>query len=331
MKEILDGSGLPADVTGTVVTVGTFDGVHLGHLDILGRIRERAAALGLRSLLVTFDPHPLEIVNPSAAPRLLTVGREKLEVLAESGIDFVAIVPFTEELASYSAEQFVEIVLRERYRMRELLIGYDHGFGRHRAGNVEVLKQLGERDGFGVEVIGPVSSASGQPVGSTSIRRSIAGGDLDRAASGLGRPYSVQGIVVRGAGRGKSLGFATLNLSAISPRKLLPPEGVYAVRVQTPAGAFGGMMNLGPRPTFGESEKTLEAHLFGAAGDFYGARVRVDFISFLRDTRKFASAEDLIRQLEHDRENALRALTPFIAPGNLKGYPGSANFTRSVA
>ncbi len=309
MKEIDDASGLPADVAGTVITVGTFDGVHRGHLDVLGRIRGRAAAMGLRSLLVTFDPHPLEIVNPSAAPRLLTVGQEKIEVLAESGIDFVAIVPFTEALASYSAEQFVELVLRDRYRMKELMIGYDHGFGRHRAGNVEVLQQLGRRDGFGVEVIGPVSSPAGQPVSSTSIRRSVAGGDLDRAAAGLGRPYSVEGAVIRGAGRGRALGFATLNLGGVSPRKLLPPEGVYSVRVQTPAGAYGGMMNLGPRPTFGDGKTSLEAHLFEASGDFYGARVRVDFVKFLRATRKFASAEDLSAQLRQDEEHARFSLT----------------------
>jgi riboflavin kinase/FMN adenylyltransferase len=309
MKTIPDGSGLPADVKGTVVTVGTFDGVHRGHLDVLGRIRGRAAQLGLRSLLVTFDPHPLEIVNPSAAPKLLTVGREKLEVIAESGIDFVAIMPFTEALASYSAEQFVELVLRNRYHMRELLIGYDHGFGRHRAGNVDVLRELGQRDGFGVEVIGPVSSPAGQPVSSTSIRRSIAGGDLTRAAAGLGRPYSVHGVVVRGAGRGKALGFATLNLSDISPRKLLPPEGVYAVRVQTPRGAFGGMMNLGPRPTFGDTKTSLEAHLFDADGDFYDSCVRVDFVSFIRATRKFSGAEDLSAQLRKDEEHARFSLT----------------------
>ncbi|MBA2686700.1 MAG: bifunctional riboflavin kinase/FAD synthetase [Gemmatimonadaceae bacterium] len=309
MTEILDASGLPPDVTGTVVTVGTFDGVHRGHLDVLGRIRGRASALGLRSLLVTFDPHPLEIVNPSAAPRLLTAGQEKLEVLAESGIDFVAIVPFTEALASYSAEQFVDLILSKRYRMKELMIGYDHGFGQHRAGNVEVLKELGRRDGFGVEVIGPVSSPAGQPVSSTSIRRSIAGGDLARAAVGLGRLYSVQGLVVRGAGRGKGLGFATVNLGEISPRKLLPPEGVYSVRVQTPAGAFGGMMNLGPRPTFGDAKTTLEAHLFDASGDFYDAWVRVDFVKFLRATRKFASPEDLSAQLCKDEERARFSLT----------------------
>src|SRR4029079_7938805 len=181
--------------------------------------------------------------------------------------------------------------------MRELLIGHDHGFGHHRAGNVTVLRELGQRWGFRVDVIDAVSHTDGQHVSSTSIRRAVAGGDLARAADGLGRPYAVGGTVVRGQGRGRDLGFATLNVAPPSPRKLLPPEGVYAVRVQTPQGTFAGMMNLGPRPTFGERETTLEDHMFGPSRDFYGAVVRIDFIAFLRDTRKFASAEDLVLQL----------------------------------
>jgi len=324
-------SALPPDVAGTVVTVGTFDGVHRGHLDVLARLVNRAAATGMPSVLVSFDPHPLEVVNPVAAPPLLTSFEEKLEVIAETGVDYFAVVPFTHALASYSAEAFVDEILRRRFRMRELLIGHDHGFGHHRAGNVAVLQTLGARDGFSVDVIDAVSLSDGQHVSSTSIRRAIAGGDLERAAEGLGRPYSVGGTVTHGQGRGRDLGFATINVVPPSPRKLLPPVGVYAVRVQTPRGAFGGMMNLGPRPTFGETATTLEAHLFGASGDFYDATVRIDFISFLRDTRKFADAEELMRQLEHDREDALRALTPFIAPGNLNGYPGTINFTKSVA
>ncbi len=324
-------SALPPDVTGTVITVGTFDGVHRGHLDVLARLVDRAAAAGMPSVLVSFDPHPLEIVNPVAAPPLLSSLEEKLEVIAETGLDYFAVVPFTHALAAYSAEEFVDQILRRRFRMRELLIGHDHGFGHHRAGNVTVLQTLGARAGFVVDVVDAVSLFDGQHVSSTSIRRALAGGDLARAAEGLGRPYSVGGTVVHGEGRGRDLGFATLNIAPPSPRKLLPPVGVYAVRVQTPQGTFGGMMNLGPRPTFGESGTTLEAHLFGASGDFYGARVRIDFISFLRDTRKFANAGELTRQLEQDREDALRALTPFIAPGNLNGYPGTANFTKSVA
>lgn len=312
-------SGLPPHVKTTVITVGTFDGVHRGHRDVIERLVARSRALKIPSVLVTFEPHPLEIVNPSAAPLLLTTHDEKLEVIAETGIDYMAVVPFTPQLASFSAEDFVELMLRRCFRMRELLIGYDHGFGRQRAGNVNVLRDLGERDGFRVEVVNPVSTPDGHSVSSTSIRRAIAGGDLDRASASLGRLYSVSGRVIEGAQRGRTIGFPTLNLGPPPPRKLLPPEGVYAVRVQTPAGPVGGMMNLGPRPTFGDSATSLEAHLFDTAGNFYGVHVRVDFVGRLRETRKFASAEQLSAQLRHDEREARNALTLLSVPGNLKG------------
>jgi riboflavin kinase/FMN adenylyltransferase len=283
------------------------------------------------SLLVSFDPHPLEIVNPAAAPLLLTTSEEKLEVLAETGLEYFAIVPFTHVLASYGAEEFVDEVLRRRFLMSELLIGYDHGFGHRRAGNVSVLQSLGKMRGFDVDIVEAVSLEDGQHVSSTSIRRAIAGGDLERAAEGLGRPYSISGSVVAGNSRGKQLGFATINLSTPSSRKLLPPEGVYAVMVQTPRGRFGGMMNLGPRPTFGDPERSIEAHLFDVDADFYGMRVRIDFVSFLRETRRFADASELIRQLEKDRESAHLALTHLAATGNLIGSPKTAKPYPSVA
>jgi riboflavin kinase/FMN adenylyltransferase len=309
VTQTADGSGLPPYVKDTVITVGTFDGVHRGHRDVVERLVARSRALKIPSVLVTFEPHPLEIVNPSAAPLLLTTHYEKLEVLAETGIDYLAVLPFTPRLAAFSAEDFVELVLRRCFRMRDLLIGYDHGFGRQRAGNVSVLRTLGERDGFRVEVVEPVSTAEGQSVSSTSIRRAIAGGDLARAAESLGRDYSVSGRVIEGAQRGRTIGFPTLNLGGPPARKLLPPEGVYAVRVQTPRGPVGGMMNLGPRPTFGDSSTSLEAHLFDTNGTFYGAYVRIDFVARLRETRRFPSAEQLVAQLREDERAARGALT----------------------
>ena len=314
-----DESGLPPYVKGTVITVGTFDGVHRGHRDVVERLVARGRALKIPSVLVTFEPHPLEIVNPAAAPMLLTTHNEKVEVLAETGLDYIAVLPFTPELASYSAEDFVELILRRRFRLRELLIGYDHGFGKQRAGNVDVLRMLGERDGFRVEVVDPVATPDGHSVSSTSIRRAVAGGDLDRASAALGRLYSVSGRVVQGSQRGRTIGFPTLNLGSPPQRKLLPPEGVYAVRVQTPGGPVGGMMNLGPRPTFGDTATSLEAHLFDTTGDFYGADVRIDFVLRLRETRKFASPEQLSKQLRHDESEARNALTLLQLPGNLKG------------
>jgi len=299
---------LPPDVAETVATVGTFDGVHRGHQDVLDRLVARAAAAGMRSLLVTFDPHPLEVVNPAAAPPLLTVGDEKLEVLAESGVDYVAIIPFTKELSAYDAPRFVDEVLVGRYRVRHLLMGHDHGLGRNRAGDEGVLRALGESRGFSVEAVEPVTGREGQPVSSTAIRRAVAGGDLDKARQGLGRPYAVGGRVVHGEARGRLLGFPTINIPLPSARKLLPPEGVYAVEVQTPRGSFAGMLNLGGRPTFGDDRPNLEAHLFDAEGEFYGMRVRIDFHQRLRDTQRFESADALIAQLRRDEHGARAAL-----------------------
>jgi len=314
-----ESSALPPNVTETVVTVGTFDGVHRGHRDVVERLVARAGELGVASVLVTFDPHPMEVVNPAAAPLLLTTREEKLEVLAETGLEYLAVVPFTRALSEYSAEQFVANVLRRCFRMKELLLGHDNGFGKQRAGNAEVLAGLGGRDGFRVEVIPPVESRDGHSISSTSIRRAVAGGDLQRAAESLGRSYSVSGKVIPGDKRGRTIGFPTLNLGAPPPRKLLPPEGVYAVRAQTARGAFGGMMNLGPRPTFGDLSISLEAHLFNSGEKLYGDTGRLDFVARLRETRKFASPAALRVQLHADETNARRALTLHSDSDNLKG------------
>jgi len=301
-------TGLPDNIDATVLTVGTFDGMHRGHVDLLSRVVAHARERGLPSLLVTFDPHPLEVVNPAAAPPLLTLHHEKLEVLAETGIDYLAVLPFTKTLASYDAEQFVDRVLRARYRLAELFIGHDHGFGRGRMGDASVLLDLGKQRGFGVTVLPPVEGSDGHPVSSTAIRRAVAGGDLARAALGLGRPYCVSGRVIDGDKRGRILGYPTLNLDPPPPRKLLPPDGVYAVRVQTPHGPFAGMANVGPRPTFGDHTRRIEAHVFDASENWYGASIRLDFMLRLRETRTFRDFEALREQLAKDEALARHAL-----------------------
>jgi riboflavin kinase / FMN adenylyltransferase len=301
-------SGLPPDVSGTVATVGTFDGVHRGHQQVLAVVAERAAATGWKSLVVTFEPHPLEVVNPAAARPLLSVGLEKFEVMAESGIDYVAVLPFTPALSQYGPDQFIDHVLRARFRMREMISGYDNGFGRGRSGDVETIRAMGARRGFRVEIVPPTTMDDGRPVSSTSIRRAIAGGDLRSAEQELGRPYSVSGHVSAGDQRGRTLGYPTINIPLPPPRKLLPPQGVYAVRVQTPAGARGGMLNLGPRPTFADPRVTIEAHLFDTGGDLYGTYVRIEFVAWLRETRAFDGVEALRAQLARDDAAARRAL-----------------------
>lgn len=301
-------SGLPSDVERTALTIGTFDGVHRGHQVVFDRLVQRARALGVPSLLVTFDPHPLEVVNPAAAPQLLTVGDEKLEVLAESGVDYVAVVPFTRALARLEAAEFVDRVLIGQFKMHDLLMGHDHGFGRNRGGDVNTIRELGRVRGFDVDVVPPVSVGDGPAISSTGIRRSVAGGDLARARAALGRSYAVGGRVVHGLKRGRLLGYPTINLPLPSPRKLLPPQGVYAVRVQTPQGPFDGMLNLGPRPTFGENEVLIEVHLFGSPDDLYGSRVRLDFVARLRETMRFDGVDALVAQLGKDAEDAHRVL-----------------------
>ena len=300
---------LPQLAGGAVVTVGTFDGVHLGHRDILRHLVERSAALGLPPALVTFRPHPLEVVNPAAAPMLLTPDGEQLDAIVDSGDLTVIVLPFTAGLSRYSAAQFVVSLLVDRYHMREVVIGYDHGLGRGRGGDATVLAELGRRFRFGVQVVPPTLDPSGAPISSSAIRTSIAHGDLERARHSLGRSYAFRGTVVHGDQRGRELGYPTMNIELVSPRKLLPPDGVYAVRAQTRRGTFGGMMNLGGRPTFGDLGRTLEVHLFDVSGDWYGEAVSVELIRRLRDTVRFDGIEALVAQLARDASDARFALT----------------------
>jgi riboflavin kinase/FMN adenylyltransferase len=293
---------------GAVITVGTFDGVHLGHRDLLARVTARAASRRLPSLLVTFEPHPLEVVNPSAAPLLLATTAEKLEAVAESGLDYAVVLPFTADLATLDPAAFVERILLERLCLRELLIGHDHGFGRGRAGDIHVLRQLGERHDFDVGVVDAVL-IDGAPVSSSAIRRAVSYGDLAGATRLLGRRYAFIGRVVHGNERGRQLGYPTLNVALTSGRKLLPPAGVYAVLLHSERGSFGGMMNLGPRPTFGDSTLSLEVHLFDTSGDWYDVQVRVEFVDRLRDTIRFDSQDALKAQLRADEHAARAALT----------------------
>jgi riboflavin kinase / FMN adenylyltransferase len=292
---------------GATVTVGSFDGVHLGHQAVLREIDRRAREAGRASVLVTFDPHPLEVVNPDAAPLLLTTGPERLEILAQSPLDYVVILRFDRRLAGLTPEGFVREVLLERCAVRELVIGHDHGFGRGRSGDVDTLRTLGDQLGFAVDVVDPVDFG-GQPVSSSRIRRAVTGGDLTSAAAMLGRRYGVVGRVGQGERRGRLLGVPTINLSELSPRKLLPPDGVYAVRVEWRGGSAGGMMNQGPRPTFQDGRRALEAHIFDFDGDLYGEWVRIEWVERLRDNERFGSVEQLQRQLERDRTGALAAL-----------------------
>lgn len=294
--------GIPRD-RGTVATVGTFDGVHRGHWEVLQEIRRRAEATGRRSVLVTFDPHPLRIVRPEHAPPLLTTPIEKKEILAESGLDYAVFISFTRTLARYSPRRFVEEILVGRLGVDELVIGYDHGFGRDRSGDAETLRAIGAELGFVVDVV-PSVETDGEPVSSSRIRRAVAEGRMPEARACLGRPYSVRGIVVRGDGRGRHLGFPTANLKVGNADKLMPPSGIYAVRGVLRTGTYQGALHLGPRPTFKGSPPTVELHLLDFDDDLYGEEVRVDFVQLLREVRPFDSAAALVAQMRADVEAA---------------------------
>jgi riboflavin kinase / FMN adenylyltransferase len=306
-----------------VVTVGTFDGVHRGHQAVLAEIVARARRRGAESVVVTFDPHPLAVVNPAAAPRLLTLPAERQRLLMASGVDRVVTLPFTPELSRLGPEEFVRDVLRRQVGMDELVLGHDHAFGRGRAGDVDVVRRIGVADGFRVDVVDAVRE-DGQPISSTLIRAAVAHGDLALAARWLGRPYAALGEVTRGAGRGRTIGIPTINLPVPDGRKLLPPDGVYAVWVTVEGrgagdpkglpdgrggrGRYGGMMNQGSRPTFGIAERGLEVHLFDFTGDLYGETVLVEWVRRLRDVQTFASREALVDQLARDAAAARETL-----------------------
>lgn len=294
--------GIPRD-RGTVATVGTFDGVHRGHWTVLREIRERAVITDRRSVLVTFDPHPLRIVRPEHAPLMLTTPVEKKEILAESGLDYAVFISFTEALSRYEPRRFVEEILVERLGVEELVIGYDHGFGRDREGDPETLRAIGVELGFTVDVVPPVS-VGGAAVSSSRIRETLLQGQVADVIEPLGRPYSIRGIVVRGEGRGKGLGFPTANLRIMERDKLVPPEGIYAVRGVLQEGSYAGALHMGPRPTFKGSPPSVELHLLDFDRDIYGEEVRVDFIERLRGIEPFAGVDALLEQIRKDVDQA---------------------------
>ena len=289
---------------GSVITVGSFDGLHRGHQAVVLEVVERAARTGLRASLVTFEPHPAAVLAPESAPRRLSSRIERLEALAELGLERTHVLRFDTALAGLSAEQFVTRVLVERCGMRELVIGADHGFGQGRAADRQTLPALGRKLGFGVTVVAPVLDGGGQAISSTRIRAALAAGELARAAEWLGRPYRMSGRVVPGAGRGRTIGMPTINLDGPMEEKALPLDGVYAVRVEWGGGTCGGMMNQGPRPTVGDTRRSMEAHLFGLDQNLYGRTVRIEWVHRLRSIQKFPSLDALRAQLALDREQA---------------------------
>ena len=312
MQVITDLSESPWPGQRAVITIGAYDGVHLGHRAVIDDVKRIAAELGCRSVVVTFDRHPASVVRPESAPNLLTDLDQKLELLAQTGVDATVLVRFDEQQSFESATDFVERVLVRCLATRTIVVGADFHFGRQRSGNVGLLRELGAIHGFDVSPRELVARADGvvEPISSTAIRRALAGGQVELAAEMLGRPFEARGPVVPGDQRGRLLGFPTANVEV--PIKIcLPADGVYAGTYVRPDGeTHACAINLGRRPTFYEhaEHSLLEAHLLDFAGELYGESAHVQFSHFLRSERKFDGIDALVNQLKTDIENA-RAVT----------------------
>lgn len=288
---------------GSVVTVGTFDGLHRGHVALLAALRAAADRLDLPAVVVTFEPHPLQVVRPHAAPRLLSSRTERVELFAQLGVDRAIFLKFDRALAALPPERFVREILVRRLNVRHLVTGYDHGFGRDRSGDAELLGALGEQLGFAVEVLPPLEVAGG-PASSSRVRQAVAHGDVALAAALLGRPYTLRGTVVSGDGRGRELGFPTANLEPDAADKVLPAEGIYAVRAVVEDGLREGVIHLGPRPTYPGATASIELHLLDFAGDLYGTSIEVRFCERLRGIERFDTETALAEAIAADVRRA---------------------------
>mgnify|MGYP001444697340 FL=1 len=290
----------------SVVTIGTFDGAHKGHQKILSRLNDRAKETQGESILFTFYPHPRMIVFPENHNlKLLQTIDEKIESLASFGLDNLIIYPFTKEFSRLTAFEFVRDILVEKLKVKTLVIGYDHQFGRNREGDLAFLKETAKIFDFDVEEIS-AEEVQEVNVSSTKIRQSLNNGNIERANEFLGRPFLFTGIVVEGKRLGRELGFPTLNIEVNNEHKILPKDGVYAVKVQIQGQHFKGMMNIGQNPTVQnntEQEKKLEVHIFDFDKEVYGAEVKVFFQKFVRDEKTFSNLEELKSQLIQDEKS----------------------------
>lgn len=288
-----------------MAALGAFDGIHLAHAKILDTAVERARAIGAFSVACTFDPHPTAVLRPERAPAPIGTLEENLARIAERGLDATLVIPFTVDFSRMEAERFVDEVLAKTLGAREVVVGFNHTFGRGARGTAALLRDLGARSGFVTHVLPPLQ-VKGLTVSSSAIREALRDGDVDLARDFLGRPYSVTGTVQRGAGRGRTLGFPTANLRPDRP--LVLAAGVYAARVRWDGRQADAVVNLGYRPTFEEAQYWVEAHLFDFAEDLYGQTLTLDFLCRIRAEMKFAGVEALKAQVQADMVEARRLL-----------------------
>ncbi len=312
MKVIRDGQTIDNGTDGTAVSIGVFDGVHLGHRALLAQLRSIAEHRGLGTAVVTFDKHPALVTRPENAPKLLTTLDQKLELLAEAGIEYVYLVEFTAERAKTEASDFFQEVFVDGVRARSIVVGEDFHFGRNREGNVDLLHSEGAKHGIdvaGLELV-HVSPEAAEPVSSTAIRRKLAGGDIAAVNAMLGRPFEIRGPVIEGDKRGRTIGFPTANIPV--PRHMAwPADAVYAGWYINEQGErHMAAINIGRRPTFYQhaEQSLLEAHVLDFDGDLYGTPARIQFEQFLRSEQRFDGIDALAEQLKRDIERARQVL-----------------------
>ncbi|MFY9587868.1 MAG: bifunctional riboflavin kinase/FAD synthetase [Actinomycetota bacterium] len=309
MKTIQGLGGVPPDVKPSVATVGVFDGVHVGHQMLIGRVVEEARNRAANAVVVTFDRHPLELLSPPDAPQLITTLRQRAEVFEELGVDVLLVLRFDDKFRQYPAEHFIEAVLVEALGVVHLVVGANFRFGHGGTGTVEMLTDLGAKHGFTVDVFKLLGEEKGQPaVSSSLIRRQLAEGDVEHVAEELGRPFRLEGHVVKGAGRGRELGIPTANLD-VPDKVILPKVGIYAGYLEHAGERHEAVISVGYNPTFEERDRPIvEVHALDFDADLYGKVIGVEFTHHLRDEVKFESADALMEQIRRDITQARELL-----------------------
>lgn len=292
----------------TAITIGTFDGVHIGHRKILERLINSGNLLNLKSTVLTFFPHPRMVLQKDADIKLLNTMEEKQQILEELGLNYLIVHPFTRAFSRLSAREFVRDILVNQLKVKKIVIGYDHRFGRNRNANINDLIAFGNVLDFEVEEI-PAQEVDDISVSSTKIRKALADGDIHTANAYLGYEYLLTGIVNKGKGLGRQLDFPTANLHIPETYKLIPKNGVYVVKSRLEKKMVYGMMNIGFNPTVNGTEKSVEIHFFNFSGDLYGKRIQVAITDRIRDEHKFDSLEELKKQLEEDKRTSMALIT----------------------
>ncbi len=285
---------------GVALTIGNFDGVHLGHQALLKKVVALSQEKSLMSAALTFEPHPIRVLRPEKAPKRICAPEHKIELISKAGLELIFIIGFSYEFSQIPAEEFVSFILGRSIGIKELVVGYDYSFGKNREGNIDFLREIGERSGFNVHVIDPVN-VNGITVSSSKIREAVSSGDMRLSTALLGHYYQIRGVVVHGKKRGGSLlGFPTANLN-LYYEELFPKPGVYVAQVVVDSICYGGVLNIGYNPTFNGENLSAETHILDYdGGDIYGKSIKLNLIERLRDEKKFGSVEELINSIKND-------------------------------